>query len=127
MEAPPGIEPGMEVLQTSALPLGDGALKKVRSQKLEVRSEERSDARLLLQFVLGQQHSTSRSRLVIGVCRIRRPLLPCSVCFEIDAERSDFLPTLRRSSKNVAAKWSARPRARVTKAASRSKQAPGDK
>ena len=26
MEAPPGIEPGMEVLQTSALPLGDGAL-----------------------------------------------------------------------------------------------------
>ena len=25
MEAPPGIEPGMEVLQTSALPLGDGA------------------------------------------------------------------------------------------------------
>tara|TARA_B100000029_G_scaffold47330_2_gene43456 strand:- start:66 stop:239 length:174 start_codon:yes stop_codon:yes gene_type:complete len=26
MEAPPGFEPGMEVLQTSALPLGDGAL-----------------------------------------------------------------------------------------------------
>ena len=26
MEAPPGIEPGMEVLQTSALPLGDGAV-----------------------------------------------------------------------------------------------------
>ena len=25
MEAPPGFEPGMEVLQTSALPLGDGA------------------------------------------------------------------------------------------------------
>ena len=31
MEAPPGFEPGVEVLQTSALPLGDGALKhKVR-------------------------------------------------------------------------------------------------
>ena len=27
LEAPPGIEPGMEVLQTSALPLGDGAMK----------------------------------------------------------------------------------------------------
>ena len=27
MEAPPGFEPGMEVLQTSALPLGDGALE----------------------------------------------------------------------------------------------------
>ena len=26
LEAPPGIEPGMEVLQTSALPLGDGAI-----------------------------------------------------------------------------------------------------
>ena len=25
LEAPPGIEPGVEVLQTSALPLGDGA------------------------------------------------------------------------------------------------------
>jgi hypothetical protein len=25
LEAPPGFEPGMEVLQTSALPLGDGA------------------------------------------------------------------------------------------------------
>src|ERR1700733_1727305 len=28
LEAPPGIEPGMEVLQTSALPLGDGAVEK---------------------------------------------------------------------------------------------------
>ena len=27
MEAPPGFEPGMEVLQTSALPLGDGAAR----------------------------------------------------------------------------------------------------
>jgi hypothetical protein len=27
VEAPPGFEPGVEVLQTSALPLGDGALK----------------------------------------------------------------------------------------------------
>jgi hypothetical protein len=26
LEAPPGFEPGVEVLQTSALPLGDGAL-----------------------------------------------------------------------------------------------------
>jgi hypothetical protein len=27
MEAPPGFEPGMEVLQTSALPLGYGAVR----------------------------------------------------------------------------------------------------
>ena len=27
LEAPPGFEPGVEVLQTSALPLGDGAPK----------------------------------------------------------------------------------------------------
>ena len=29
MEAPPGFEPGVEVLQTSALPLGDGARKRL--------------------------------------------------------------------------------------------------
>ena len=28
LEAPPGIEPGMEILQTSALPLGYGAISK---------------------------------------------------------------------------------------------------
>ena len=34
MEAPPGFEPGMEVLQTSALPLGDGAYQdRPRTQK----------------------------------------------------------------------------------------------
>ena len=27
LEAPPGFEPGVEVLQTSALPLGDGAFR----------------------------------------------------------------------------------------------------
>ena len=32
MEAPPGIEPGMEVLQTSALPLGDGAVRRAESK-----------------------------------------------------------------------------------------------
>ena len=31
MEAPPGFEPGMEVLQTSALPLGDGADRELLS------------------------------------------------------------------------------------------------
>ena len=46
LEAPPGIEPGMEVLQTSALPLGDGALER----KLEVRSEK-SEVRNLLTLV----------------------------------------------------------------------------
>jgi hypothetical protein len=30
MEAPPGFEPGIEVLQTSALPLGDGAAEMCR-------------------------------------------------------------------------------------------------
>jgi hypothetical protein len=30
LEAPPGFEPGMEVLQTSALPLGDGARQEMR-------------------------------------------------------------------------------------------------
>ncbi len=30
LEAPPGFEPGIEVLQTSALPLGDGAVRLCR-------------------------------------------------------------------------------------------------
>ena len=35
MEAPPGFEPGMEVLQTSALPLGDGAVRKAAEYRRE--------------------------------------------------------------------------------------------
>ncbi len=35
VEAPPGIEPGMKVLQTSALPLGYGANKMERETGLE--------------------------------------------------------------------------------------------
>src|SRR5262249_28399408 len=51
LEAPPGFEPGVEVLQTSALPLGDGALKrrmagllmlKTRRPTLAARSGERN-------------------------------------------------------------------------------------
>jgi hypothetical protein len=34
LEAPPGFEPGVEVLQTSALPLGDGAPEKTTSPEL---------------------------------------------------------------------------------------------
>ena len=33
MEAPPGFEPGVKVLQTSALPLGYGAMHKSRSPR----------------------------------------------------------------------------------------------
>ena len=32
LEAPPGFEPGVEVLQTSALPLGDGAVGTLRGE-----------------------------------------------------------------------------------------------
>ena len=41
MEAPPGFEPGMEVLQTSALPLGDGAVscETPTSRKKEMERE----------------------------------------------------------------------------------------
>src|SRR5262245_5582785 len=51
MEAPPGIEPGMEVLQTSALPLGDGALwRKLTGEQNNPRqsgrkARQRHDAR----------------------------------------------------------------------------------
>ena len=33
LEAPPGFEPGVEVLQTSALPLGDGADRKPEARR----------------------------------------------------------------------------------------------
>ncbi len=38
MEAPPGFEPGVEVLQTSALPLGDGALWELAGRTLRIES-----------------------------------------------------------------------------------------
>src|SRR4051812_18358170 len=38
LEAPPGFEPGVEVLQTSALPLGDGA-----ARELNGRTPDRAD------------------------------------------------------------------------------------
>ena len=38
MEAPPGIGPGMKVLQTSALPLGYGAVIKIGHEGFRVRS-----------------------------------------------------------------------------------------
>ena len=49
LEAPPGIEPGVEVLQTSALPLGDGAPKTSRLQtttagKTPGRDDQKSGA-----------------------------------------------------------------------------------
>ena len=43
--APPGIEPGMEVLQTSALPLGDGADQEARL-KIVLQDASRSLARM---------------------------------------------------------------------------------
>jgi hypothetical protein len=46
VEAPPGIEPGMEVLQTSALPLGDGAVW--RAARAKVRAYVRKLPKLKL-------------------------------------------------------------------------------
>ena len=41
LEAPPGFEPGMEVLQTSALPLGDGAAD-IRDRSLPSRMHKKA-------------------------------------------------------------------------------------
>src|SRR3954466_3422215 len=55
LEAPPGFEPGMEVLQTSALPLGDGAGRIVRwSGKLTEGSGRVLDARTTTTAMAGQ-------------------------------------------------------------------------
>ena len=46
MEAPPGFEPGVEVLQTSALPLGDGASVGVRLTRKHLEGRHILDSRL---------------------------------------------------------------------------------
>ena len=45
LEAPPGIEPGMEVLQTSALPLGDGAVLESSDSRAEARADVPAQAK----------------------------------------------------------------------------------
>ena len=45
MEAPPGFEPGMEVLQTSALPLGDGAARTQADRRRGLSSRTRGCGR----------------------------------------------------------------------------------
>src|SRR5436190_17801705 len=45
LEAPPGFEPGVEVLQTSALPLGDGAPETTRPPSLAPYSRASSEGR----------------------------------------------------------------------------------
>ena len=68
LEAPPGIEPGMELLQSSALPLGDGAFeRKVRSQKSDVRGAERLTLANFYGLVRRRQRSTKRMGVSIAV------------------------------------------------------------
>ena len=62
LEAPPGFEPGMEVLQTSALPLGDGA---GWNYLLVQESPAASQAQ-------GQQRAQQPVRCVISVRRLER-------------------------------------------------------
>ena len=81
LEAPPGFEPGMEVLQTSALPLGDGAPQR----RLRGRDEHRivpADARLIKQTEENSERSNygrkpaaerSRRRRAASVGKVRRP------------------------------------------------------
>ena len=46
LEAPPGFEPGVEVLQTSALPLGDGASVGMELTRKCLTGRDFIDARL---------------------------------------------------------------------------------
>jgi hypothetical protein len=63
LEAPPGFEPGMEVLQTSALPLGDGAGWN------SVREGKESPARVYTQ---GQQRARQPVRCIITERKLER-------------------------------------------------------
>ena len=65
MEAPPGFEPGMEVLQTSALPLGDGADRlsrgkcRTRGRGLTEKKLERETGFEPATSTLARSHSTT--------------------------------------------------------------------
>src|SRR3954471_21359903 len=93
LEAPPGFEPGMEVLQTSALPLGDGA---GRNQLYEGRfrprircgynSEGRSSFSSAASILTGESTSAPR--------RDGRQLSPANVSESWSGKR-DSNPRLR--------------------------------
>ena len=108
LEAPPGIEPGMEVLQTSALPLGDGA-PGVHDGERETR---RADAQRYLQQ---EQRRIAFIKLVIKKAPV-----------EVTPRRS-MRPRGVPSTLHVARERSGRRSARVVKRASRGAGAPGDK
>src|SRR5437667_6592073 len=61
MEAPPGFEPGVEVLQTSALPLGDGADRTKKQRR--VRQDPPSCADATACLTPEESGSPSRSSL----------------------------------------------------------------
>ena len=72
MEAPPGIEPGMKVLQTSALPLGYVALKVERKTRFELATP--SLARRCSTTELFPQYGASAQNRTVDT-RIFSPLL----------------------------------------------------
>jgi hypothetical protein len=71
MEAPPGFEPGVEVLQTSALPLGDGApCRKTRGHHQTPRCEEHHEQRAERSGALGP-HEAKRAERGEGPPRVK--------------------------------------------------------
>jgi len=98
MEAPPGIEPGMEVLQTSALPLGDGALTRtlystkfhnvVRESPTGLEGESYSTHLMYRSVTLNSSRCRAGDERGVGVCRM---------AFEWRARVEPPTPRLRRS------------------------------
>src|SRR5687768_13268345 len=84
LEAPPGFEPGMEVLQTSALPLGDGA---GRNQLYEGGSGRRNYVRLQQRDVRAGSGILISRRSCVSRCRNPGLLLSACGCKRA-AERS---------------------------------------
>ncbi len=58
MEAPPGFEPGVEILQTSALPLGEGALN-ISENNDQIKKMERETGFEPATSTLARLHSTT--------------------------------------------------------------------
>ena len=73
LEAPPGFEPGMEVLQTSALPLGDGAFRAELQVigRLSVRPARGAGSRGCQPTQHVQARSNDRAGMLHAAVRVR--------------------------------------------------------
>ena len=107
LEAPPGFEPGMEVLQTSALPLGDGAGRNRSVRGYSGRVYRRRQQRVIRQVSEAIIHTIRSERAEASHILAHGAESPT----KRDAPDQPAAPI----SNHGCAEWSGRRSARVTK------------